>query len=214
MGNFTLHHYSADKIKKSPAIRGGFGMCTKCRPLAYVPGYPKLKALTEFWSETGEVSSLFCKDLELQFYTAHGRTATSLPVAQAGWFSRTWSHSLKQATDAGTVLGLWNLYGVAFHLHELVSVFVSCWGQGWFFKHCFCGSPVPPALLLLMAGKVSFGMCGGWHIWSRRSFYSKPRVFFFFFGTMRKNQNESFQEVWSTLGITLSEAGQSIGLVC
>lgn len=34
-------------------------------------------------------------------------------------------------------------------------------GDFFFFKHCFCGSPVPPALLLLMAGEISFGMCGG-----------------------------------------------------
>lgn len=36
---------------------------------------------------------------------------------------------------------------------------------------------MPPALLLLMAGKVSFGMCGGWHIWNRGSYNPKPRKF-------------------------------------
>lgn len=59
----------------------------------------------------------------------------------------------------------------------------------FFFKQCFCGFPVPPALLLLMAGKVSFGMCGGWHIWNRRSFYPRPRKFWGWGQNEKKNQN-------------------------
>lgn len=64
--------------------------------------------------------------------------------------------------------------------------------RGDFLKHRFCGSPVPPALLLLMAGKVSFGMCGGWHIWSRRSFHPKPRKFCVLGGRMRTKSELKF----------------------
>lgn len=52
------------------------------------------------------------------------------PVAQLGLSSGTLPPLLERNADGPLVLGLCNLYEVAFHVHELESVFVSCCGQG------------------------------------------------------------------------------------
>lgn len=92
---------------------------------------------------------------------------------------------------------------VAFHSHELVSVFVSCRGQGWFFKPCFCGSPVPPALCYWWLGKSALECAGDCTYGAGDPFIQSLGFFFFFLAQWEKNQNESFQEVWLTLGIRL-----------
>lgn len=235
MDNFAFHHYSAWKLKRPQQPQMALGRAEnavlQCVCLAALSWRLVLSS-----GVRQEVSSLLCWDLEPQFYQHMDGLPSPCwwqqvrPVAQSGWFSRTWSHSLKHNTDGGLVLGLWNLYEVAFYLTVWIGSALGLWNQwgrlpftcmNWFLFLSLAevrGDFLNPASVALLChllccywwlGKSALECAGDGTYGAGDPFIQSLGIFFFFFGTMRKKSEWKFsRSMINFKDKTFSEAGQ------